>query len=152
MNPINVIASVAPFILILFLALWIFLWGGHARALRKERKRHEEALKALDALRRQLEAMQPARGADPAPGVPQTQAELEQKAAAFDRFGQLPVELPAGHVRADTCPPGMVEVKLVMPPGYDEMGKAMSAHEGGNGKGVSLVDQHKNSASHLGGD
>lgn len=146
MNPLNVIASVAPFILILFLALWIFLWGGHARALRRERKERVEALKALDALRRRLEALQPAKP----PEVPQTQAELD--AYALKHLGQLPVELPAGHVRADTCPPGMVEVKVVMPPGHEEMHKAMSAHEGGNGNGVSLADPHKNSASHLGGD
>ena len=131
---------------ILILALWILLLSGHARALRKERKERDGALKALDALRRRLEALQPAKP----PEVPQTQAELD--AYALKHLGQLPVELPAGHVRADTCPPGMVEVRTIMPPGYDEMGKAMSAHEGGNGKGVSLVDPHKNSASFLGGD
>ena len=43
-------------------------------------------------------------------------------------------------------------MKLVMPPGHEEMHKAMSAHEGGNGNGVSLADQRKNSASVLGGD
>ena len=140
------ISCVVPLVLIL-VAL-----SGHARALRAERKHHKEALKALDALRQKLLALQPPDEKSPRFPPPRTQSEIEQKAAAFDRFGQLPVELPGGLVRADTCPPGMVEVKSVMPPGYDEMGKAMSAYEGGGGKGVSLADPHKNSASHLGGD
>jgi hypothetical protein len=120
---------------IALIALGLFIWRDRVRSLRKERQRHSEALRQLDELR---QALSVAATTTPAPEPKPPDASLPP--------------LPAGFVRADTCPPGMVEVTMDMGPGNEAMNKAMSAHEGGGGKGVSLADPRKNSASHLGGD
>jgi hypothetical protein len=137
--PLSALFFALPFIVLaIVLVGWLIL---SSRERRKERRRHEEALRRIEEMRKLLSVP---------PTVPQTQAELDKH--ALEHLGQVPANLSGGLVRADKCPPGMVEVGVRMPPGNDAMNQAMSAHEGGNGQGVSLVDPHKNSASFLGGD